>query len=109
MWPQDGLRSSQNRKRPAGGGGALLGLLQGGENWGRGEAEPDLALPCGAASGCRRLYPVRQAINWRTAGASCGAENDGKRRLGGERGNALSQLLKVILIGGDLKSRVDYL
>ena len=65
----NGSLELHNRKRPAGGGGALLGLLQGGENWERGEGKPDLACRCGGGSGCRRLFPVAQVADWRTTGA----------------------------------------
>lgn len=69
--PSVRLSAPPNRKRPAGGGGALLGLLQGGD-WERGEAKPDLACPCGGMSGYLRLNPAEKVGDWRITGASEG-------------------------------------
>ena len=66
----DPSRAQYNRKRPAGGGGALLGLLQGGEDCEALEQKPDLACCCGAESDCVRLLPVVWGWDWRITGAS---------------------------------------
>jgi hypothetical protein len=60
----------EQQKTPRRGGGALLGLLQGGENWGRGEAKPNLACLCGSEFDHLQLNPVGKVADWRITGAS---------------------------------------
>jgi hypothetical protein len=66
------------QKTPRRGGGALLGLLQGGENCERGDGKPDVACPCGVLSDYLRLKPVGKGADWRITGASSEAADERK-------------------------------
>ena len=67
---QGGFLKPPQQKTPRRGGGALLGLLQGGENCLAVGQEWDLACRRGAASDCARLFPITTVADRRIDGAS---------------------------------------
>jgi hypothetical protein len=67
-----GSSLGSQQKTPRRGGGALLGLLQGGENCKVPLVKRDFAWEWEMLCGCVRLFPVYLVADWRATGAQPG-------------------------------------